>query len=359
MRIVLVDSWLPTTAAGTGTTAGIRGLRAGLLALGHEVVTLRPQGAPRGSLTLHRLLFNLAVPRVIATVPADLVIGFDFDGFRWAGQRRTVPYVVSIKGVAAEERQYERGWVRALFGLFAALEGLNARRADGVVVTSRYCAEAVVQHYRVDPVRLRIVPEGIDLARWRQPLPAAGDGATILCVARQYPRKRVADLLHALVAVRREVPAAHAVIVGDGPEHAALRKLAAQLGLEGAVRFTGALSDEQVQACYRQADLFCLPSVQEGFGIVFLEAMASGLPIVATTAAAVPEVVPAGRAGLLVPPGNVPALAEALTSLLGAPDQRRAFAAFGQDYVARFDWPLVAQHLLAELERPASVSGQR
>jgi glycosyltransferase involved in cell wall biosynthesis len=352
MRIVFIDSWPADVRLGSGTATAIAGLRGGLVALGHEVVTLRPRGAPRGSLTVHRLLFNLAVPRHLNALRADLIVGFDIDGFLWARRRRTQPYVVALKGVAAEERQHERGQPRRLLGVLAWLEGGNARHADGVVTTSRYLRDAIVRHYSVTPERLRIVPEGIDLARWRGPAPASGDGRTVLCVARQYPRKHVADLLRALPMVRRVVPEARAVIVGDGPEHAALRRVAAQLELGGAVTFRGAVDDATLLSCYRSADVYCLPSVQEGFGIVFLEAMASGLPIVATSAAAVPEVVPPD-AGILVPPGNVEALAEALAALLEAPARRRELGEAGQRAVRAYDWPLVARRFLEELERPA------
>ena len=202
------------------------------------------------------------------------------------------------------------------------------------------------------PGHIRLVPEGIDLPRWRRlaaRAPQSGDGATILCVARQYPRKQVADLLRALPAVRRAVPRARALIAGDGPEHARLRALAAALGLGDAAVFTGTLPDDRLELLYRQADVFCLPSVQEGFGIVFLEAMACGLPVVATQAAAIPEVVPDRRAGLLVPPGDVAALSHALVELLARPSLRASYAAFGRAHVERFDWDRVAELFLDQV----------
>jgi glycosyltransferase involved in cell wall biosynthesis len=352
MHIAFIDSWIQTIAEGSGTAAGIGGLRSALEARGHRVARLAPPTERPRNLTARRLLFNLYLPALLRTLRYDLVIGFDIDGWRWSGARHGSPYLASIKGVIAEEMQHEGGRVRALFEVLSRLEGANARSADAVLTTSAYCRAAIERHYGIDPARVRLVPEGIDLARWRRVAadePRSSDGATILCVARQYPRKHVADLLRALPAVRRAVPRARAVIAGDGPEHAALLALASQLRLGDAVSFTGALPDDELARLYRHADVFCLPSVQEGFGIVFLEAMACGLPVVATGAAAIPEVVPQRQAGLLVPPGDAAALADALVELLSDAPMRAAYGAAGQAHVEQFDWDRVAGRFLDQV----------
>jgi glycosyltransferase involved in cell wall biosynthesis len=352
MRIAFIDSWIQTVAEGSGTAAGIGGLQRALLARGHQVTRLAPTHAWPANLTLRRLLFNLHLPALLRSLRYELVVGFDIDGFGWSAARGATAYLASIKGVIAEEMRHEGGRTRMLFELLSRLEGHNARHADAVLTTSDYCRNAIWRHYRVQQSRVRLIPEGIDLTRWRrviEQVPRSSDGATILCVARQYPRKHVADLLRALPIVRRAVPQARALIAGDGPEHAALLALAAELELNEAAVFTGALPDHQLARLYRYADVFCLPSVQEGFGIVFLEAMACGLPVVATTAAAIPEVVPDRRAGLLVPPGEVAALAHALVELLARPRLRASYGTFGQHYVEQFDWDRVAAIFLDQV----------
>lgn len=345
MRIAFLDSWLQQVAEGSGTAAAIGGLGRALRAHGHHVARIAPPVAWPPNLTLRRLLFNLYVPALLRTLPYDLIVGVDIDGVLVAG-RVTTPYVCSVKGVIAEELQHERGNVRRLLWLLSRLERINARRAPLVITTSDYCRRSIQHHYGVPAERIRLVPEGIDLAAWPPP-PPRGAGQTILCVARQYPRKHIADLIRAFAQVRQHLPAAELVIIGDGPEHNNLRALAAELNLGSACRLLGAIpDDDEVKAWYYRADLFCLPSVQEGFGIVFLEAMAAGLPVVATTAAAIPEVLPHGEAGLLAPPGDVPALAAALTTLLADPALRQRYGAFGREYVARFDWMRVAERFL-------------
>jgi glycosyltransferase involved in cell wall biosynthesis len=353
MNIAFLDSWIQTSAEGSGTAVGVGGLLRALRSRGHRVSRIAPLRAWPRTMTLRRLAFNAQLPALLRALRYDIVVGVDIDGALWSRWRNGAPYVTSVKGVIAEEMQHEGGRVRLLFELLSRIEGANARHADAVLTTSEYCREAIERHYGVPPSRVRLVPEGIDLARWQRiaaQTPQSSDGATILCVARQYPRKHIADLLRALPAVRRSVPRARAVVVGDGPEHAALRALAAELELGQAVEFHGALpDDDDVARLYRHADVFCLPSIQEGFGIVFLEAMASGLPVVATRSAAIPEVVPDGRAGLLVPPGNPGALAESLIELLRNPGQRAAFGRFGQGHVRQYDWAEVAGQFIAQI----------
>lgn len=351
LRIAFLDSWLRQTVDGSGTAAAIGGLGRALVARGHHVARIGPPVAWPAAITARRMFFNVQIPALLRCLDYDLIVGFDIDGFCVAA-RAPAPYVCSVKGVIAEELRHERGAVRLLLWSLSRMERINACRAPLVLTTSDYCRQKIGQHYGVAAAKVRLVPEGIDLPRWRARLDAPGgparDAQTILCVARQYPRKHIADLLRAFALLRPRFPAARLAIIGDGPEHQPLRALAAQLGLGPDARFLGGLpSDDEVVDWYRRSAIFCLPSVQEGFGIVFLEAMAAGLPIVATSAAAIPEVVPHRSAGTLVPPGDVPALADALAELLERPDLRAAYGAFGQRHVEQYDWDNVASIFLA------------
>jgi glycosyltransferase involved in cell wall biosynthesis len=353
MRIAFLDSWLQQVAEGSGTAAAIGGLGRALRARGHHVARVAPLAPWPTGLTARRLFFNLYAPALIRALPYDLVVGFDIDGVLLAG-RSAAPYVCSVKGVIAEELLHERGAVRCLLWSLSRLERLNARRAPRVLTTSDYCRRKLGTHYGVPANRVRLVPEGIDLPRWRHLLDAPGgperEGQTILCVARQYPRKHIADLLRAFAHIAPRFPRARLVIIGDGPEHSRLRLLAAALGLDPGCLLGALPDDDDVVGWYRRAGIFCLPSVQEGFGIVFLEAMAAGLPIVASKAAAVPEVVPHGLAGTLVSPGNIHALADALAELLGSAALRTRLGAYGREHVSRYDWPVVVEQFLAVVQ---------
>ncbi|MFW6084149.1 MAG: glycosyltransferase family 4 protein [Gemmatimonadota bacterium] len=349
LRILFLDSWLRDRAAGSGSAVAIAGLARGLERLGHSVDALRPS-VSLPSLDLTRLAYNLGLRSRLegAAGRYDLVVGFDIDGFALPRSIER-PYVVALKGVAAEERQFEAGWQRIRFDLIRRAERRNARKADRVYVTSEYAAEAARRAYGLDEDRLHVVPEALDEAV-RERAAAAGAphlerrGPFVLSVARQYRRKDTPTLLRAFRRVLRDVPEARLRIVGDGPELPSSRRLAARLDLDGRVVFTGSLSTaEALDEEYRRARVFCLPSRQEGFGIVFLEAMAYGLPIAAVEAAAVPEVAPHGETSLLSAPGDAEALAVGLVRLLTDDALARRLGSGGPPRASRFTWPASAR----------------
>jgi glycosyltransferase involved in cell wall biosynthesis len=343
----VLSSTPPNPLEGSGTFVGIAGLRQGLEALGHRL-ELRPLRFRTGFHTLDRWLYNADVavrpPRGV-----DLVYGVDLDGFL-LGRRRRAPLVVSLKGVIADELKNERGLTRALLSIQARWERRNTERADLVVASSRYSCEVARREYGVPEHKLAVVPEPIDLAEWDRRFTAARrlarSGPVILCVARMYPRKRIVDLLEAAALLRRRIPDVSVRIVGKGPEWESLMRLHGKLGLGETVALLGDVSREQLADEYVNADLFCLPSVQEGFGIAFLEAMAAGLPVVACRAAAIPEVVEDGVTGVLVAPRDPAALAAAMQDLLASPERRQGMSEAGRRAVTRFVPERVAGRLL-------------
>lgn len=355
MRLLFLDSWLVSRAEGSGSAVAIAGLASGLRSLGHSVDVLRPRRTYR-SMVATRLAYNLTLRRRLASYRGqyDIVVGFDFDGFT-SGRSLGVPYVVSLKGVAADERRFETGWNRILFGIWAALEGRNARSAGIVFVTSEYSRRQAMKYYGLDQARLRIVPEAIDESvagegsAGRRPAEAANP--TVLSVARQYRRKDTATLLRALPHVLESLPTVRLRIVGGGPEGPALQELADRMGLAGSVEFLDSIdTSEALRLEYERASVFCLPSLQEGFGIVFVEAMSHGLPIVAARAGAVPEVAPHDVTSLLVPPGNESLLAEAILNVLSDPQLASRLGDAGVNRAARYTWPAVAVEFLQGLD---------
>ena len=150
-----------------------------------------------------------------------------------------------------------------------------------------------------------------------------------MCVARMAPDKDHDTLLAAFQRTALEIPAAELWLVGDGPRLGAVRELAGRLLPEGRVKFLPPRED--LRPLLHQASLLALSSKTEALPNVVLEAMAAGLPVVATRVGGVPELVVQGRTGWLVDPGDPPGLAKALSQVLTEPDRRRALGREGRE----------------------------
>lgn len=333
---------------GSGTYVGISVLRDALLARGHEVKLIAPQSRAGAAA---RLWFNYRIRNAARAERPDVVVGFDLDGVFLDGTGALD--VASIKGVIAEEMRFEKGLSRASLRLQSWFEKRRVRRADRILTTSRYAADCIERRYGISADSVRIVPELIDLKAWRSALDAVPQEARerpgILCVAHLYPRKDLATLLRAVALLRTR---AVLRVIGNGPEFGRLQRLSRESGITDRVSFLDHVPFAELAGEYRRADLFCLPSRQEGFGIVLLEAMAAGLPIVAARAAAIPEVVPDGECGVLVEPGDAAGFARAIDSLLADNTARGRFAEAGRKRVARYDAPIVAEEFLKAVNAP-------
>ncbi|MFB6987975.1 glycosyltransferase family 4 protein [Streptomyces sp. NPDC056304] len=215
----------------------------------------------------------------------------------------------------------------------------------------------------------RLVP-GVDAQVYRPDADAGLDLRTelglngervILCVARMVPRKGQDMLIRALPLIRREVPDAVLVVVGRGPDEARLRKMAGRLD-GSAVRFVGGKSHTETPAYYAAADVFAMPCrtrkgglEAEGLGIVFLEAAASGLPVVVGDSGGAPDTVLDGRTGHVVDGTDVAAVAGALTRILLDGELAAEMGAAGREWAREsWSWDASARHL-TQLLNPESV----
>ena len=229
----------------------------------------------------------------------------------------------------------------------------KASAATFVVAISDFARSQLLAHVDAEHhSKIHVVHCGIDLAVFDGG-PGA-DSATepedrpleILCVARLTRIKGHAVLLDAMAeAAARGVPI-RATFVGDGPTRPALEARAAELGLEDAVRFTGALGHDKIRDRMAEADVFCLVSFAEGVPVVLMEAMAMRLPVVASRVMGVGELVDSGKSGFLVRPARPDLVADALQQLDASPELRREMGATGRDAVRReFDVHASARHL--------------
>lgn len=217
--------------------------------------------------------------------------------------------------------------------------GHGLRMADAVVAPSEFTRTKMIEVNGVRPERATVIAHGL-ATEWVNTLSRSqrtgGAGHTLLSVTRLIRAdvlKGVDVVLRAMPEILRRCPEARYVIVGDGSDRASLEQLAAKLGIAERVEFRGEVSCQALCRAYQEADVFVLPSQTEGFGIVYLEAMISGLPVVAVRAGGAPNVVEDGVTGMLVAPGDEKQLVSAVSGLLLMPEERRKLGAAGRKRV--------------------------
>jgi glycosyltransferase involved in cell wall biosynthesis len=271
-------------------------------------------------------------------------------------ERRAVRPLVAPDGtVLGVPGPVERRFRRWKAPLQVALGRLTARLADRVLAPSAATAAEIERDYGVEDVGvLPNVTGGLPVdAAAPSDLPPDLPPGFLLFVGRLRIRKGVEVLLAALDLLRRQGAAPTLAIAGDGEHRAALEAAAARRGLDAsAVRFLGRADAARVRALLAAARALVVPSTYEGMPMVVLEAMAAGLPVVASRVSGIPEVVGDGETGWLVPPEDPEALAAALAELLADPEEGRRRGAAGRERVAeRFQPSAAAERWLQEVAR--------
>jgi phosphatidylinositol alpha-mannosyltransferase len=235
-------------------------------------------------------------------------------------------------------------------GLFRALFRNQLANIHGRIAISGRAREAAEPYL---PGEFRIIPCGIDLNRFR-PVPNPGTPEprnparpTVLFVGRLDARKGIEVLLRAFPAVTKAVPGVRLSIVGGGPTEPQARRTVEELGISAAVEFLGPVRPEDLPLTYASCDVYCAPSLGgETLGIVLLEAMASGTPVVASRIPGYDETVRDGIDGILVPPADPDALTSTLISVLTDESRRKALAAAGLQRMQEYAWPKIAARTL-------------
>jgi glycosyltransferase involved in cell wall biosynthesis len=234
------------------------------------------------------------------------------------------------------QRLGSRHWVLAhgieVWGELPKRKRDALRRADRIVCVSDFTRRQVMERHEIPAERMAWLPPQVETSRWA-PAEASRTQRVALTVGRlaaDEAYKGHDTVLRALAQVRARVPGLVYDIVGDGDDRPRLEELACRLGVQGAVRFRGALTDEALAQAYRDCDVFVMPSRTvlndgapkgEGFGLTLLEAMACGKPVIGPNLGAPTEFIEHGRHGLLVNPDDPQAVATALTELLTQPER--------------------------------------
>jgi len=226
-------------------------------------------------------------------------------------------------------------WSPRQFFLFDWMLRYNFKRADRVTATSHMLAKATTP-FCPPGTYVHVIPFGVDTDVFCPPAnhhPGADRPPTVGIVKTLRPRYGIRELILAFHQIAGRFPAARLVIVGGGEQYTTLQALIVNLGMEKCITLAGQASHEQIPHYLQSFDLFVVPSFSEAFGVAAVEAAACGLPVIASRVGGLPEVVLDGQTGLLVPPGDVDALAAAMSRLLSDPGLRVRMGQAGRQFV--------------------------
>ncbi len=402
MRIALLSYRSKTHCGGQGVY--VRHLSRGLVELGHEVEVFSGQPYPDGldprvrltkvpSLDLYRepdpfrvprpseirdridLLelftmwsagfpeprtFCLRVARILAARRTEFDVVHDNQslGSALLGIAEDMPLVATVHHPITRDRVLEvaaaKWWrkplVRRWYG-FAEMQKRVARRIPELLTVSTTSGADIAEDFGVAADQLHVVPLGVDTDLFR-PTEHRVPGRIIAIASADVPLKGVSNLLHAVARLR----AHHNLdvqLVSKLEPNGPTEKLIAELGISDIVHSSSGLPDDELAGLLASAEIACIPSLYEGFSLPAVEAMASGTPIVASRAGALPEVLGAeGECARLVPPGDIGQLTAVLGELLDSPAQRRKLGAAGrQRALDVFSWESVAAQTVSVYEK--------
>lgn len=370
MKILILNYEFPPLGGGAGR--GTHNLARELAAQGHdvEVLTSRAGGFPKSELIegfkvyrvlsfrkgIHDCGFRGAFTYLLFAAPKFLrltssnqydVIHYFFSLptglLRYLpGRHRQVPYIISLRGSDVPGYDDYNKNLQRMHKVLLPITRALWRGAARVVALSKDLATSAL---RSDPiVKIDVVPNGIESELFLKnnsvkEQQGAEKPIELICVARLIERKGIQHLLMALAEMKESL---HLTVVGEGNYMPELQALATRLNLDDRVNFYGYCPREKLVGLYNRSDIFVLPSMAESFGMVFVEAMSCGLPVIGARVGGVPDIISESN-GILVEPGSVKSIAVAIRTLAGDSELRNAMASENRiKAVDEYSWSSVA-----------------
>jgi len=398
LKRVLILSWEYPPLIEGGLARHVRKLSENLAAAGETEVHVLTRGGEESpdedlvaGVQIHRVRepkrpadlgeFVAWVERMNADMLAagvELGDRYDFDlvhGHDWLvapacdhlARRFGAPLVTTIH---ATEYGRHQGWVdKHPQSHIHGVERWIANRSDRVIACSFYMREQIADIFGVEEERVAVIPNGIDpddlqtpnadeLRRLRAEF-AAPEETLVLLIGRLVYEKGFQLALEAMPSLIDAVPGTRFLVAGSGTHEQELRKQAAELGLDEHGTFLGWIGDDVLHSLYRIADVCVVPSIYEPFGLVALEAMASGCPCIVADTGGLREVVPHNEAGLRFRARDSRSLGEMVERVLTDPALCERLVAEGSEHILRFDWADVAERtadVYAELTRDSPLA---
>ena len=311
---------------------------------------------------------NRSLPKITGVFDADLYEAHNVSGYGFPTNLKKhnskKPFIQVIHGPLKDEylqalkneNQSVRNRLANLFMLYLArLEKQTAKKSTLIVTESKYSMHKIIEHYEVDEAKIRVVPNGVDQEKFKPQSDKAvartqfglGNEHCVLFVGSLIPRKGLHFLVEAAKKIVEKSGRTKFLIAGEGPSKTQIQTNLQAANLTGNFEFLGKVSEPQLQTLYGCADVFVLPSIQEGQGIVLLEAQASGVPVVAFDVGGVGEAVQNGETGFLAKLGNTNEFADAILKLLSDETLRERMGTNGRRFVVEnYTWNICAEKML-------------
>ena len=358
IRILLFTQQLAAFRSGVGTYA--HGLITGLRDLGHQITVVVPEGEgiEIPDLRIHTVSHSrfdptpggwLSLGTSFAKILSNEAMEYDIAHFTdareaWYVRHSPIPVTGMINDSYALDwldvnfsrnifaDRYMRGFY---YWLLRAVERHTYCRLDAVVVNGKYVGRKVINNYRIDHKKVRLIYIGLPDQPPVAPIPLTGS-PSILFVGSNFQRKGLSVLLKATAQLLPQFPDVRVHVVGKDRNQPYLVTQARKLGIAEAVEFHGLQPNDQVRGMMIGADVFALPSFTEGFGLVYLEAMRAGTPVIATSIGGAKEVFVDGKEALFVDPGDEKGLAMAIEKITSSPNTAYRLCKWGQAAAKRF-----------------------
>lgn len=313
--------------------------------------------------------FNKAAKKILETFESEKVDIIhntsDYNGIVISSKQKKTPVIATIHHPYAQERriyrantnnrEYVKYVLQRKINYLEFNSKILCKRADKLIAVSNYTARSVIEEYGIQPTKISVIPNAVDINIFNPDIDGTefrkklniGSEKVILFVGRLDFQKGIEYLISAFSKIILDFPEVKLIVVGDGPLKNHVRAVISKYNLSGSIFLLGRVDVKDLPDIYAACDLFVVPSLMEGFGIVYLEAMACGKACIGTNIGGVEDVIADGRTGLLVPPADPKSIYLAIKSLLSDEDTLMRFGKEGRKRVLEnFTWEKVAAQTL-------------
>lgn len=282
---------------------------------------------------------NIVIHRIIKRHKLRLLVINGGPGGVFLLRRIQIPVIYIANHTYRQQAQAVSGesWKEA----FVPLEKRSYALAEKIVAISQGTAQALITDYGITPDKIVTIPIGVMMERYRLPNEMRKPNS-ILYVGRLDQRKGVSILVKAFITLKNQLPEATLTIAGSGPLANPLREQIRVARMDDSVALLGKVADSDLPLLYARHALLVIPSMLEGLGLVALEGLASGIPVVATDIPGLQDIIEHRKSGILVPSGDSQSMETAMADVLRNPEKYRAIALEGRKWVeTRFSWEKV------------------